>query len=197
MGKGLRDFFRDFLFAQAPSPAPITESSSLESLALQFPHLYEWMRGKYGILVSAEDKKLSLKQIVEKYSLPPAQIFFMEAQISEPLSRVKRLEARDAQKLIREKPHTKILDVREDWELNFCRLPGSTPFTKAIWEELLTIHHKDTPLLVYCHFGVRSLDAAIFLTTQGFMNVHVLQGGIDAWSQEVDPSLPRYESAYC
>ena len=51
---------------------------------------------------------------------------------------------------------------------------------------------KDTKLVFYCHTGVRSLSAAEHFRAEGFTDVHNLEGGIDAWSREVDPSVPRY-----
>jgi rhodanese-related sulfurtransferase len=41
------------------------------------------------------------------------------------------------------------------------------------------------------------MDAALFLADRGFRNVSVVQGGIEAWSVDVDPTIPRYEAAYC
>ncbi|MDD9983934.1 MAG: Grx4 family monothiol glutaredoxin [Gammaproteobacteria bacterium] len=51
---------------------------------------------------------------------------------------------------------------------------------------------KDTKLVFYCHTGVRSMSAAEHFRTEGFTEVHNLEGGIEAWSREVDPSVPRY-----
>ena len=51
---------------------------------------------------------------------------------------------------------------------------------------------KDTKLVFYCHTGVRSQSAAEHFRAEGFTDVHNLEGGIDAWSREVDPSVPRY-----
>ena len=51
---------------------------------------------------------------------------------------------------------------------------------------------KDTQLVFYCHTGVRSQSAAEHFRTEGFTNVHNLVGGIDAWSREIDSSVPRY-----
>ena len=51
---------------------------------------------------------------------------------------------------------------------------------------------KDTKLVFYCHTGVRSLSAAEHFRAEGFTDVHNLEGGIDAWSREVDPAVPRY-----
>ena len=51
---------------------------------------------------------------------------------------------------------------------------------------------KDTRLVFYCHTGVRSLSAAEHFRAEGFTDVHNLEGGIDAWSREVDPAVARY-----
>ena len=51
---------------------------------------------------------------------------------------------------------------------------------------------RDTRLVFYCHTGVRSMSAAEHFRGEGFTDVHNLEGGIDAWSREVDPSVPRY-----
>jgi monothiol glutaredoxin len=50
----------------------------------------------------------------------------------------------------------------------------------------------DVPLVFYCHHGQRSLAAAEHFASLGFTNVHNLEGGIDAWSRQIDPSVPRY-----
>ena len=54
---------------------------------------------------------------------------------------------------------------------------------------------KDTPIVFYCHLGQRSLDAASYFAGHGFTEVRSMTGGLDAWSLEVDPSVPRYEVA--
>ena len=51
---------------------------------------------------------------------------------------------------------------------------------------------KDTPLAFYCHHGSRSQAAAEYLLRQGFRTLYNLRGGIEAWSREVDPKVPRY-----
>ena len=95
-----------------------------------------------------------------------------------------------------EKPF--IVDVREDDEIAMASFPFSVlhlPLSEAAnWsgeiEELLP---KDAPIVVVCHAGVRSLNFGIWLLQQGIRKtVWNLVGGIDAWSTEVDQSVPRY-----
>jgi rhodanese-related sulfurtransferase len=52
--------------------------------------------------------------------------------------------------------------------------------------------HRDRPIVVYCHVGGRSLRVTRWLREQGFTQAQNLSGGIDQWSQEIDPSVPRY-----
>ncbi|SFD82756.1 Rhodanese-related sulfurtransferase [Thiohalospira halophila DSM 15071] len=87
----------------------------------------------------------------------------------------------------------RILDVREPWEYEVAHLPNSTliplgELPSRAAEEL----DPAEPLVVLCHHGVRSLQAAYFLEHQGFADVINLTGGIDRWSQAVDPATPRY-----
>ncbi len=51
---------------------------------------------------------------------------------------------------------------------------------------------QDAPLIVFCHHGVRSLNVVSWLRQQGLENCQSMSGGIDEWSAEIDPSVPRY-----
>lgn len=87
-----------------------------------------------------------------------------------------------------------LLDVREQWEYDHTHLDGCLliPLGELpIRAESLSIP-KDRTVVVYCHHGIRSLSGAAVLKQHGFTNVFSLHGGIDAWSQEVDPEVPRY-----
>lgn len=85
-----------------------------------------------------------------------------------------------------------LLDVREDEETAICTLPGS----RHIPMNLIPLRHNELPdgqpIVVYCHHGIRSLQAALFLEHAGFSELYNLSGGIDAWSQQVDPQTARY-----
>jgi rhodanese-related sulfurtransferase len=85
-----------------------------------------------------------------------------------------------------------LIDVRsrEEWET--VHIEGSTFFTQELMQEIISESAKDREIVFVCHHGVRSLDAASFFAGHGFEHVRSLTGGIDAWSTEVDPDLPRY-----
>ncbi len=85
-----------------------------------------------------------------------------------------------------------LLDVREDWEHSMAAIEGSThiPLAELI-DRMQELAYEDE-IVVYCHHGVRSYQAGRILKESGFNNVYNLMGGIDAWSQVVDPSIRRY-----
>ena len=85
-----------------------------------------------------------------------------------------------------------LLDVREDGEVAYANIAGHT----HIPMNLIPLRHNelpdDTPIVVYCHHGMRSMQVALFLEHTGFSDVYNLSGGIDAWSAQIDPSVARY-----
>ncbi len=87
-----------------------------------------------------------------------------------------------------------LLDVRQEWEHQLARLQG---------QALIPLHElpgrldevqpgPGAQVVCYCHHGVRSLSAAAILRQAGFANAVSLAGGINLWSQLIDPSVPRY-----
>lgn len=93
-------------------------------------------------------------------------------------------------------PPPVLLDVREPWEVQTARLdlPGVT--TLHIPMRLLPLRHAELepaqPVLVLCHHGARSAQCVAWLQRQGHAAAYNIAGGIDAWSREVDPAVPRY-----
>ena len=85
-----------------------------------------------------------------------------------------------------------LLDVREQWEFDLAKLNGSTLIPLATLPNSLVKLNRDAEIIAICHHGMRSADATNFLLQQGFPNVKNLVGGIDAWSAQVDRSVPRY-----
>jgi rhodanese-related sulfurtransferase len=87
-----------------------------------------------------------------------------------------------------------LVDVRQPWEHAHAALPGSrlVPLHElaARWEEIRP--PAGAAVVIYCHHGVRSWQAAAWLESRGLTPVHSLAGGIDAWSVLVDPTTPRY-----
>ena len=85
-----------------------------------------------------------------------------------------------------------LIDVRGPDEHELASIKGAKLLTQELSDEIVTSWDKDAAIILYCHHGVRSLNAAKFLNQKGFTNVRSMTGGIDAWSTEVDSDVPRY-----
>jgi rhodanese-related sulfurtransferase len=86
----------------------------------------------------------------------------------------------------------KLLDVRSPEEFAIASIPGSVLVDQSLAQEIMQSWPKDSALVTMCHHGMRSLDAAAYLRGHGFMNTRSMSGGIDAWSLQIDDSIPRY-----
>jgi rhodanese-related sulfurtransferase len=115
---------------------------------------------------------------------------------------MRRLQVRDAHALIANAPSGHkplLLDVREPWELQTASIGGSgaadAPVVAIPMREVparLDEINRGRSVICICHHGMRSLQVALYLEQQGFGDVINLEGGIDAWSSEIDPGVPRY-----
>jgi adenylyltransferase/sulfurtransferase len=87
-----------------------------------------------------------------------------------------------------------LVDVREPWEDEAARIPGARLMPLGALEGRLGELEawREKPIVIHCHHGGRSRKACELLLGRGFARVENLAGGIDAWSQQVDPSVPRY-----
>lgn len=86
----------------------------------------------------------------------------------------------------------RLLDIRTREEYDAVKIDGAQIFNQELMQEIVGNWSRDDLLVLYDHQGERSLDAAAYFQGHGFNNVKSLRGGIDAWSVEVNPELPRY-----
>ena len=85
-----------------------------------------------------------------------------------------------------------LLDVREPWEFQICRIEGSQLLPMGEIPARAGELDQGAEVVVICHHGGRSLQVALFLEKQGFSDVTNLTGGVDAWAKNVDPAMPVY-----
>ena len=85
-----------------------------------------------------------------------------------------------------------LLDVREPWEFATARIEGSILVPMGEIPARLQEFDPDAHIVTICHAGVRSMNVAVWLRNQGIERVQSLRGGVDAWSREIDPKVPRY-----
>src|ERR1043165_9620201 len=103
---------------------------------------------------------------------------------AEELDRKLKIKPAEVQELLKA-GKVKLLDVRQDFEWDASHIEGAQLVTQELVQEIMQSWPKDTPIVFHCHHGMRSLDAAAYFLGHGFTNVRSMEGGIDAWSQEV------------
>ena len=104
---------------------------------------------------------------------------------------VRELSTPELKALIESGTPFELVDVRTDEEREFAKIDGSRLLDQSYHDALRSLD-PNTPIVFQCHYGVRSRQAAEYFRHVGFRNLYNLRGGIDAWSQFVDPSVLRY-----
>jgi sulfur-carrier protein adenylyltransferase/sulfurtransferase len=98
----------------------------------------------------------------------------------------------EVKKWMDEKKPFVLLDVREPHEFQICRIPGSTLIPLGEVPKRMNELNSADEIVVHCRSGMRSAKAVEFLMQSGFRKIHNLKGGVLAWADEVDPSMPKY-----
>jgi rhodanese-related sulfurtransferase len=84
------------------------------------------------------------------------------------------------------------VDVRETWEHDTSRIDGATLIPLREIPAHLEPLKEAAKIVLFCHHGMRSLDAAAWLRSQGVADARSMSGGIDRWAVEIDPAVARY-----
>ncbi len=121
--------------------------------------------------------------------------------VSEVLEHIKTSHEQDAKLLIspsevkqlrEQQPDLKLVDVRSREEYDAVHIDGALFLSQPLMQEMMGKWPRHQTLVIVDHQGKTGFDAAAYFLGHGFENVRCLRGGIDAWSQEADPKLPRY-----
>ena len=143
--------------------------------AARLEDLQQWTVGKL-----ADHARLPVDGVVDR--LEKIRTMALDIEISP--EELQSLRQQSPEKLF-------LLDVREPWEFNKCSIQGSQLMAQT---DLARIFGglKELTVIAICHHGVRSTSAAFYLMEAGLPRVRSLCGGIEAWAQLVDTSMPRY-----
>ncbi|HKP93207.1 MAG TPA: rhodanese-like domain-containing protein [Chthoniobacterales bacterium] len=177
------------------STATIDPNITMKELLEQFPGAQRALFRKYHIGgcsscgfspeetlagVCARNENLDVDEVVE------------HIVASEAADRAMQIEPKELAETIAADEPVYLLDVRTREEFEAVKLPDAHLFTQDLMQEILAKGSRTNLVVIYDHTGTRSMDAAAYFQGHGFTNVKSLRGGIDAWSAEVDPKLPRY-----
>jgi rhodanese-related sulfurtransferase len=174
----------------------IDPSLSMRELLARFPGAQRALFRRYhigGCSSCGFHAEETLAQLCERNDgLPVAEVIDTIVAAHESDQKM-QISPKDAAQLARD-GKAKFVDVRTREEFDAVHIPGSQFLTQELMHELGG-WDRNTQIVFVCHHGIRSLDAAAYFAGHGLENVRSLTGGIDAWSCEIDPNLPRYELA--
>ena len=134
----------------------------------------------------------TLAQVCERNENVPVEEAVAHIRDSHQADSSLQIAPRDFEALRRATPDLIVLDVRTREEHDAVKLPDARLLTQELVQEIFNSGDKTKPIVLYDHTGSRSLDAAAYFIGHGFSETKCLTGGIDAYSVEVDASLPRY-----
>lgn len=145
--------------------------------------------GKLSLLVDRMSATKANGTIIDCVETKDGQAFKIENPNEPP--RVKAMTPTELKSRLDKAEKLLLIDVRTPHEIQTASIPTARPLDEQLFTELEKTE-KSAPLVFMCHSGARSARAAQQFLADGYTNVYNLVGGIDAWSREVDPSVPRY-----
>ena len=183
-------------FAQSMIPTPtINPNITMRELLEQFPGAQRALFRKYhigGCSSCGFSPDETLAALCTRNDNLDVDEVLEHIMTSEAADRALQIEPRELADRMGHGEKAYLLDVRTREEYNAVKIDGAHLFTQEMMQEILSKWPRENLVVVYDHQGTRSMDAAAYFQGQGFENVKSLRGGIDAWSVEVDPKLPRY-----
>ena len=105
---------------------------------------------------------------------------------------IKRLSPIQVKNILESEAQIKLIDVRENWEFEIARLENAQLIPLGQFVDFSRQLNPEDKIVIYCHHGARSFNACNYLSENGFKEVINLEGGINAWSHEIDSSIPVY-----
>ena len=171
-----------------------TSNSTMKEVETRYPFARAILHSKFhvgGCASCGYEPHETIEQVALKHSKDETAMVDCLNSALEDL-KVAEIGADAAALLIKDK-NVIFVDVREQWEFDLCRL-GESPIllTEKTMPFVFEKGNEAKAVVVYCHHGVRSLNAALYLRQNGLPNAVSLKGGIDRYSQIIDPSIPRY-----
>jgi rhodanese-related sulfurtransferase len=104
-----------------------------------------------------------------------------------------RITPREVKQRLEAGEKLRLIDVREPFEFRQAHIDGSELIPiRTVSHALPSLEAEEAPLIVFCHHGMRSLQVVSWLREQGVERSSSMEGGIDRWSLEIDPAVPRY-----
>ena len=177
----------------------VNSASTMQEVLAAYPNAQRGLFKRYhigGCGSCGYQPTDTLEQVAHNHKIHDIDqvIAYIQRDESDALDQSMQLQPLDVAVALTDESSLRLVDVRTPEEWGVARIPGATLITEELARELMRLP-RDTAIVFFCHVGERSLDAAAYYAGHGFKNVWSMTGGIDAWSSEVDVSVPRYEMA--
>ncbi len=177
-------------------PVALDPNMTMGELLRQFPGAQRALFRKYhigGCSSCGFAMNETLAGVCGRNDNLPVHEVLDEITAADAAERAMQIEPRELGGKMTRGERVNLLDIRTREEFEAVKIAGAHFFSQDLMQEMTSKWSRQDLLVIYDHSGERSLDAAAWFQGHGFENVKVLRGGIDAWSAEVDPKLPRYE----
>lgn len=175
--------------------ATINRQSTMQEILQIYPGAQRALFRRYhigGCSSCGFQPQETIEQVCSRHNVLDVEEVLDHLKKAEELDRKLQIKPKEVAELLRA-GKVKLLDVRQEFEWEAARIEGAQLLTQELAQEIMQGGWpKDTAIVFHCHHGMRSMDAAAYFMGHGFTNVRSMEGGIDAWSREVDPSVPRY-----
>jgi rhodanese-related sulfurtransferase len=174
----------------------MTERSTMREVLKEFPGAQRALFRKYhigGCSSCGFQPEETLGDLCKRNSIANVDEVIGHIRESHELDQRMQISPRELEELRKREPALRVVDIRTREEHEAARIEGTILFSQEIMQEMLGKWPRQAPVVIYDHNGKKSMDAAAYFAGHGFENVRALRGGIDAWSREVDPKVPRYE----
>lgn len=178
--------------------ATIAKESTMQEILEAFPGAQRALFSRYhigGCSSCGFQPTETLEQVCRSHQISDVEEVIGYLRQSHEREEKVQISPEELARALKTSQKLQLLDVRTPEEHKIARIEGARLVTEVLAQEIVEQWPKDTAIVVHCHVGERSLAAASFLIDQGFTNVRNLAGGIDAWSKQVDPTVPRYVGA--
>lgn len=176
----------------------ITKDMTMQEILAVFPGAQRALFSRYhigGCSSCGFQPTETLEQVGASHNIPDVEEAIRYLEQSREREREIQIRPEELASALKAGQKLQLLDVRAPEEHKIARIEGARLVTEAFAKEVVERWPKDSPIVLHCHLGEQSVEAAFFLMGQGFTNVRSLAGGIDAWSAQVDPAVPRYAAA--
>jgi rhodanese-related sulfurtransferase len=173
----------------------ITKDSTMQEVLEAYPSAQRALFRKYhmgGCHSCGYEPTDILADVASKHNITDINEVLNYIEEAEQIDQKIKVNPADVAAAMKSANPPLLIDVRSPMEWDIAHIPGATLISEEVSYQIMN-SPKDTAMVFYCHVGQRSMDAASYFAGHGFTNVKSMTGGIEAWSQTVDTSIPRYE----